>query len=209
MATYHLTTPLTEESVRALHVGDTVYLSGTLVTARDAAHRYIVETFLRSRPIPENDLPIYEALRRWLAGGVIYHCGPVVRRDATGRWEFVAAGPTSSLRTELYAADLIEHFGLRGIVGKGGMGARTHAALQQHGAVYLHAVGGAAILIAQTIREVLDVFKLDEFGTPEALWVVRAENLPTVVTMDTHGRSIHEEVRKASQQALERLLTGR
>ncbi|MFN3763125.1 MAG: FumA C-terminus/TtdB family hydratase beta subunit [Anaerolineae bacterium] len=206
MATVHLTVPISEEAVRSLQVGDTVYLSGVIVTGRDAAHKYMVETFIRSAAVPESERALYEELRRLLAGGAIYHCGPVVRQREDGRWEFVAAGPTTSIREEPYQADVIAHFGLRGVIGKGGMGPRTLRACQEYGAVYLHAVGGAATLIADAVKEVLTVYKKDEFGVPEAFWVIRVENLPLVVTMDSHGRSIHEEVRAASGERLRQLL---
>lgn len=209
MAVYHLTIPISEETVRSLHVGDTVYLSGVIVTGRDAAHKYMVETFIRSDRVPESERPLYEELRRLLSGSAIYHCGPVVRQREDGRWEFVAAGPTTSIREEPYQADVIAHFGLRGVIGKGGMGPRTLQACQKYGAVYLHAVGGAATLIADTVKEVLTVYKKDEFGVPEAFWVIRVENLPLVVTMDSHGRSIHEEVRRASGEHLRQLLGAR
>lgn len=206
MAVYHLSTPIPEDAVRALHIGDTVHLSGVIVTMRDAAHKYMVETFIRAPEVPENERPLYEELRRLLAGSAIYHCGPVVRQREDGRWEFVAAGPTTSIREEPYQADVIAHFGLRGVIGKGGMGKRTLEACRACGAVYLHAVGGAATLIADTVKEVLAVYKKDEFGVPEAFWVIRVENLPLVVTMDTHGRSIHDEVRATSEEILRRLV---
>jgi len=206
MAVHYLTVPISEEVIRSLHVGDTVYLSGVIVTGRDAAHKYMVETFIRSPQIPERERPLYEELRRLLTGSAIYHCGPVVRRREDGRWEFVAAGPTTSIREEPYQADVIAHFGLRGVIGKGGMGQRTLEACQKYGAAYLHAVGGAATLIADTVKEVLTVYKKDEFGVPEAFWVIRVENLPLVVTMDSHGRSVHEEVRMISEGRLRQLV---
>jgi fumarate hydratase class I len=218
MASYDLTIPIAEKDVRALHVGDTVHLSGVIVTGRDAAHKYLVETFIKSGTIPESERPLYEELQRLLKDGVIYHCGPVVRQASPqppppggegvgGRWEFVAAGPTTSIREEVYEPDVIAHFGLRGVIGKGGMGPQTLSACQEHGAVYFHAVGGAASLIADAVQEVVTVYKKDEFGVPEAFWVIRAERFPTVVTMDSHGRSIHDEVEKASKAALKRLLS--
>ena len=226
MAVYELTIPISEEQVRALHVGDTVWLSGVMVTGRDAAHKYMVESFVRSRVIPESERSLYEELRRLLNGGVLYHCGPVVRQlppppsppergggasppsspERGGRWEFVAAGPTTSIREEVYEPEIIAHFGLRGVIGKGGMGPGTLRACQERGAVYLHAVGGAASLIADTVKEVVAVYKKDEFGVPEAFWVIRVEGFPVVVTMDSHGRSIHDEVEAASKAALERLV---
>ncbi len=138
---------------------------------------------------------------------MIYHCGPVVKKRPDGKYEFVAAGPTTSIREEPYQAAVIEHFGLRGVIGKGGMGARTLEACRRHGAVYLHAIGGAATLIAQSVKEVLAVHKL-EFGVPEAFWQIRVEDLPCVVTMDSHGASLHDKVRQESQQKLHALLAG-
>lgn len=209
MATYELETPISEEAILALHVGDTVYLSGVIVTGRDAAHKYMVENFIRAEAAPEEERVLYEELRRLLKGGIIYHCGPVVRQRQDGRWEFVAAGPTTSIREEPYEADVIAHFGLRGVIGKGGMGPRTLQACREHGAAYFHAVGGAASLIADAVKEVMAVYKKEEFGVPEAFWVVRARDFPVVVTMDSHGHSIHDEVERLSKQELERLIGGR
>jgi fumarate hydratase subunit beta len=207
MATYDLTIPISEEAIRALHVGDTVQLSGVMVTGRDAAHKYLIETFIRTDAVPEDERALYEELQRLLDGGVIYHCGPVVRAGR-GRpdWEFVAAGPTTSIREEVYEPEVIAHFGLRGVIGKGGMGPGTLRACQEHGAVYFHAVGGAASLIANAVKEVVAVYKKEEFGVPEAFWVIRVEGFPVVVTMDSHGRSIHDEVEAASKAAFERLV---
>lgn len=205
MATFELTPPISEAAIRALHVGDAVHLSGVIVTARDAAHKYMIEAFTQNRPIPESEQPLYEELQRLLAGGIIYHCGPVVRRGTEGEWQFVAAGPTTSIREEPYEPGVIAHFGLRGIVGKGGMGPETLRACQEHSAVYLHAIGGAATLIANTVRKVLAVHKLDEFGTPEAMWIINVEKFPTIVTMDAHGKSIHDQVEAASKASLENL----
>jgi fumarate hydratase class I len=205
MSTVNLTIPVAEDDVRALHVGDTVYLSGVMVTGRDTAHKYMIESFIRTEAVPESEKAVYEALEQLLKEGVIYHCGPVVRRRDDGEWEFVAAGPTTSIREEVYEPDVIAHFGLRGVIGKGGMGPNTLRACEEHGAVYFHAIGGAASLIADAVKEVVAVHKKDTFGVPEAFWVVRVEDFPVIVTMDTHGRSIHDEVEAASQEALERL----
>jgi len=206
MATYDLTIPISEKAIRALHVGDAVRLSGVMVTGRDAAHKYLIETFIRAEAVPESEQPLYDELRRLLNGGVIYHCGPVVRQDKGGRWHFVAAGPTTSIREEVYQPEVIAYFGLRGVIGKGGMGPGTLRACQEHGAAYFHAIGGAASLIADAVKEVVAVHKKDEFGVPEAFWVIRVEDFPVVVTMDTHGQSIHDEVEAASRDALEGLI---
>ena len=206
MSTFELTIPISETAIRALHIGDAAHLSGVIVTARDAAHKYMIETFTKNRSIPKSEQPLYKKLRRLLNGGVIYHCGPVVRRSAEGEWQFVAAGPTTSIREERYEPDIIAHFGLRGIIGKGGMGPGTLRACQEHGTAYLHAIGGAASLITSSVKKVLGVYKLDEFGTPEAMWVIHVEGLPVIVTMDAHGQSIHDKVEQASTVALEQLL---
>lgn len=208
MAKCDLTIPIPEEDVRALHVGDTVYLSGVMVTGRDTAHKYMIENFIRADEVPESEQALYEELKRLLKESVIYHCGPVVRQREDGEWEFVAAGPTTSIREEVYEPEVIEHFGLRGVIGKGGMGPNTLQACQEHGAVYFHAVGGAASLIADSVKEVVAVHKKEEFGVPEAFWVIRVEDFPVVVTMDTHGKSIHDEVEAASQAAFESLTAG-
>jgi fumarate hydratase subunit beta len=198
-----LTVPISEAAIRPLHIGDAVSLSGLIVTARDAAHKYMTESFIKGQP-PESDREMYAALRGVLQGGVIYHCGPVVRQEK-GRWSFVAAGPTTSIREEPYQADVIGHFGVRAVIGKGGMGESTLKACQQFGAAYLHAIGGAATLIAAAVKEVIAVYKL-EFGVPEALWVIRVEGFPAVVTMDCHGQSIHERVKAASAEKLAALI---
>ncbi len=199
-----LTVPISEKDVRALHVGDSVALSGVIMLGRDAAHKFLVEHFVR-KSVSAEDKPLYQELKKLLKGGVIYHCGPVVAKNADGEWTFVAAGPTTSIREEIYQPEVIRHFGLRGVIGKGGMGAGTLKACQEAGAVYLHAIGGAAPLIAKTVKQVLTVHKL-EFGVPEAMWVVRVEDFPTVVTMDSHGESIHERVRESSQRKLAALI---
>lgn len=206
MTAKQLTIPISEEAVRALHVGDTVRLSGVIVTGRDAAHKYMIENFVRPSTVPESEREIYRELKDLLQEGVIYHCGPVVREREDGQWEFVAAGPTTSIREEVYEPEIIEHFGLRGVIGKGGMGPNTLRACQEYGAAYFHAVGGAASLIADAVQEVLTVHKKDAFGVPEAFWVIRVEDFPLVVTMDTHGKSIHDQVEAASKTTLDRLI---
>lgn len=184
--------PASEEVLRTLRIGDEVRLSGTVVTARDVAHKFMVE----KKP---------DFLRPILQGAVIYHCGPIMRKTETG-WEVVAAGPTTSSREEPYQADVIETYRVAGVIGKGGMGEKTSAALQRFGAVYFHAVGGAGTLLARCVKRVRDVLMLEEFGSPEAFWVLDVVAFPAVVTMDSHGGSLHREVLKASEERLKRLL---
>ena len=148
-----LKTPIEESAVRALNVGDEVAITGTLYTGRDAVHKYLHEG---------GKLPAGVDFK----GGVLYHCGPVVIKDDAGAWKCVAAGPTTSIREEPYQGQVIRDFGLRGVIGKGGMGDRTLEACQKHGCVYLHAIGGAAQVLAQCIRRVKNVYMMEEFGAP-------------------------------------------
>ena len=184
-----LSSPFTEEKIRALKVGDAVEITGVLFTGRDAVHKYLAKG---------GELPAGVNLR----DGIIYHCGPVVLKDETGRWKVVAAGPTTSIREEPYQAGIIEKFGVRGVIGKGGMGDRTLAACQAYGAVYFHAIGGAAQVLAERITAVRNVYLLEKFGSPEAIWELEVERFPVVVTMDSHGRSLHDEVYAASAAEL-------
>jgi fumarate hydratase class I len=201
-----LTFPLSDAAVRDLKVGDPVLLHGMMVTGRDAAHKWLIDTFIKkTRPPQGDDAQAIEALRPLLKGGAIYHCGPVVAGLDTKQYRFVAAGPTTSIREEPYQAEVLQHFGIKAVIGKGGMAARTLAACQSVPAVYLHAIGGAATLIAKTVTRVVGVYKL-EFGVPEALWVIEVKAFPAVVTMDSHGRSLHAEVESQSRAALDRLL---
>jgi fumarate hydratase class I len=198
--------PISDDVIRGLKVGDPVLLSGIMVTGRDAAHKWMVESFIKKIKIPSaEDIQVYEAIKPLLAGGVIYHCGPVVAGLDTKDYKFVAAGPTTSTREEPYQGDVMHHFNIKGVIGKGGMGPNTLAACQEVPGVYFHAVGGAASLIAQSVEEVLTVYKY-EFGVPEAMWVIRVKDFPVVVTMDAHGSSLHAEINKKSQAALESLL---
>lgn len=201
---HKLTIPIPNEDIHALHVGDTVYLNGIIVTGRDAAHKFMIESYIR-QPVSPEQAELYEELKRLLDGGVIYHCGPVVKQHEDGRWSFVAAGPTTSIREEVYQPEVIAHFNLKGVIGKGGMGPKTLKACQEQPAVYFHAIGGAASLIAQSVKEVVTVHKM-EFGVPEAMWVIRVEDFPVVVTMDSHGQSIHQQVESQSKEKLSQLL---
>ncbi len=207
MSTYHLTIPMSDQDIEQLHVGDQAFLTGVMVTGRDAAHTYMIDNFVKTggQP-PEPEAALYAELKKLLKGSAIYHCGPVVSQDEAGAWRFVAAGPTTSIREEPYQADVIAHFGLKGVIGKGGMGPKTLQACAEHKAAYLHAVGGAASLIADSVKEVVAVHKKEEFGVPEAFWVIRVEDFPTVVTMDSHGQSIHSEVEEKSKAELARLI---
>ncbi|MGQ9699838.1 MAG: FumA C-terminus/TtdB family hydratase beta subunit [Candidatus Bipolaricaulaceae bacterium] len=182
-----LTTPVSEEEARALHAGDVFYLAGLLITARDEAHKKILE---RGSPLP-------------LAGMAIFHCGPVVQKKGEV-WEVVAAGPTTSARMELFEADLLRKFQPRVLVGKGGMGEKTLSALSEVGAVYAHFTGGAGVLAAQAIKRVREVHWLEELGTPEAIWVFEVEKFgPLVVAMDSHGRSLYKELSTAVEKNME------
>ncbi|HEY5668416.1 MAG TPA: FumA C-terminus/TtdB family hydratase beta subunit, partial [Anaerolineales bacterium] len=190
--------PIDDETIRSLKVGEPVLLTGVMVTGRDNVHKWMIETFIKKTRQPtEDDLRVYEAIKPLLKGGVIYHCGPVVAGLETKDYRFVAAGPTTSSREEPYQGDVMRHFNIKGVVGKGGMGAKTLAACQEVPGVYFHAVGGAASLIAQTVEKVIGVYKL-EFGVPEAMWVIQVVDFPAVVTMDAHGSSQHAVIEEQS-----------
>ena len=179
-----LTTPISVEQARGLKVGDVVLISGTMHTGRDAIHHHLMT----------HDAPVD------LNGAALYHCGPVVLKEGN-TWRMNAAGPTTSSREEPYQADIIKKFGIRVVMGKGGMGGKTLAALQQHGAVYLNAIGGAAQFYVKCITEVEGVDLL-EFGTPEAMWHIKVKDFPAIVTMDSHGHSLHVDVEKSSAAEL-------
>ena len=181
-----LSAPFTEEKIRSLKVGDMVEITGTVFTGRDAVHKWLHEG--NTPPVDLKD-------------SIIYHCGPVVMKQK-GKWVVTAAGPTTSTREEPYQAGIIEKFGIRAVIGKGGMGEKTRQACQKFGCVYLHAVGGAAQVLAETIKEVKDVHLLEKFGSPEAIWELRVENFPVVVTIDAHGNSLHKDMEAASASKL-------
>ncbi len=199
----NLTLPISEEDIKQLKVGDNVSLTGIMVTARDVAHKYIMEQFIKKEPTGK-DKELFDLLYKHLHDGIIYHCGPVVKEE-NGKYSFLAAGPTTSIREEPYQADVIKHFGLRGVIGKGGMGDKTLQGLMDHQAVYLHAIGGAAALIGKSVKEVLGVERLD-FGMPEAFWIIRVEDFQCVVTMDSHGNSLHKDMIESSKGKLDELL---
>ncbi len=182
-----LTAPLTEAQMRNLHVGDVVLIRGEMYTGRDAVHAYL----------QKHDPPVD------LNGSVLYHCGPVMLKEGD-EWQVKAAGPTTSIREEPYEHDVLRRFGVKAVIGKGGMGPKTLAALQECGAVYLNAIGGAAQFYAKTVEKVLDV-NLMELGIPEAMWHLQVKDFPAIVTMDSHGQSLHAKVAAESGQALEAL----
>ena len=183
--------PLTEDALRRLRIGDSVTLTGTIFTARDAAHKYLAET-TDGEGLPD------------IRGSVLYHCGPVIIKE-NGKWRVTAAGPTTSIREEPYMAALIRRYSIRGIIGKGGMGQATAAACREHGCVYFHTIGGAAQVLASCIRDVPSVHKLEEFGAPEAIWRFEVVDFPAIVSMDSTGASLHAEVLEKSQRRLQEL----
>ncbi len=187
-AVKRLKIPLSEQDVRDLNVGDVVLLTGMIHTGRDTFHHYHMT----------HECPVD------VDGGVIYHCGPVMLKQ-DGKWKVMAAGPTTSIREEPYQAEINEKLGLRAVIGKGGMGAKTLQGLADHGAVYLNAVGGAAQYCAQCVVDVPGVHYLDEFGVPEAMWHFDVVDFPAFVTMDSHGNSLHADVDKTSFEKLEAL----
>lgn len=183
-----LNTPISENEIRSLKVGDIVIVNGTIFTGRDAVHKYLHEG-------GELD-PI--------KNGIIYHCGPVILKEK-GEYKTMAAGPTTSIREEPYQGDVIKKFGVKAVIGKGGMGAKTLDACQKYGAVYLHAIGGAAQIYAQCVKKIPNVY-LEQFGSPEAVWEMQVEGFPAVVTMDSHGNSLHKDIQELSQNKLKQML---
>jgi len=186
--------PLSREGVQALRAGDMALLTGEVVTGRDRLHKHLF-----------HEKPPKEALPFNLDGMVLYHSGPIMRKSGEG-WGVVAAGPTTSQRLEMYAPWVIGHYGLRAIMGKGGMGSKTLEALGKSGCVYLHTISGAASYLADRIKAVKSGWFIEEFGMAEAVWVLEVEDFPVFVTMDAHGRSLHAEIEQASLKALRELL---
>ncbi|MBZ0155949.1 MAG: FumA C-terminus/TtdB family hydratase beta subunit [Alphaproteobacteria bacterium] len=188
--------PLSKEDALSLHVGEMVLLSGQMVTGRDRVHKFLV------REMPDKkDIPFA------LEGGVLYHCGPLLTKE-DDTYRLIAAGPTTSMRVEMYEAEVIRRYGIRGVVGKGGMGEETRSALQEAGAVYFNAVSGAAVYLADRIKRVVGGWMVEEFGAPEAMWLLEVEDFPAVVTMDAHGNSLHRTIEEASRKNLRKLIRG-
>jgi fumarate hydratase class I len=184
-----LKVPISEKTIRSLKVGDEVTVTGTVFTGRDAVHKYLHEGGALPTGVKFKD-------------AVLYHCGPVVMKDEQGNWKVTAAGPTTSIREEPYQWQVIRDFGLRAVIGKGGMGEKTVQACKDFGCVYLHAIGGAAQVLAECVKRVPSVHFLKEFGAPEAIWEFEVENFPAVVTIDSHGNSLHKEIMAQSQAEL-------
>jgi len=188
--TIKLTSPFTQDKIRSLHTGDIVEITGKLFTARDAVHKYAFDG---------GKLPVS------LANQIVYHCGPVVIKE-NGQWVVKAAGPTTSFREEPYQWKLIQDLKLKGVIGKGGMGKKTVEACKTYGCCYFHAVGGAAQVLAEKILRVNGVYMMEEFGSPEAIWEFEVKDFPVVVTIDSHGKSLHEEITRLSTEALKKLI---
>jgi fumarate hydratase subunit beta len=184
MAVYKLKTPISEADVRKLKVNDVLYITGTIVTARDQAHRRALEYFKEGKPLPVN-----------LEGLAVFHCGPVMSKEGD-KWIAVAAGPTTSTRMDLFEDEFIRNFKVRVVIGKGGMGKKTTDAMERYGAVYGAFTGGAAILAAKAIKNVRSVEWFD-LGMPEAMWIFEAQEFgPLAVAIDSHGNNLFTDVQK-------------
>jgi fumarate hydratase class I len=191
-----LKAPFTEEKIRALKVGDMVEIEGLIYTGRDAVHKWLHE----GNEPPKSEVDLKDS--------IIYHCGPVVMERGSGakkHYVVTAAGPTTSTREEPYQAGIIEKFGVKAVIGKGGMGEKTRLACQKFGCVYLHAVGGAAQVLAEAIKKVEGVYGLEKFGSPEAIWKLQVVKFPVVVTIDAHGNSLHKDIEASSGSALQNI----
>ena len=188
MTTYKLTTPISEEQIRKLKANDIVYITGTIVTARDQAHKRALQLHKEGKQLPIN-----------LEGLAVFHCGPIVKKEGD-KWTIVAAGPTTSTRMGIFEDEFIKNFKTRVIIGKGGMGKRTTDAMQKYGAIYGAFTGGAAVLAAKALKTVKTVEWFD-LGMPEALWILEAEEFgPLTVAIDSHGNNLFEDVKKKTEE---------
>ena len=185
---------MTRKDLLDLHVGDVVLIKGLLVTGRDKLHKYLF-----------NERPPKERIPFNLEGTILYHCGPIIEKTPQG-YRCIAGGPTTSMRVEMYESRIIEEYGIRGVMGKGGMGRRTLHALKEFGCVYLHTIGGAAVYLANRVKRVSGVWKLEEFGMTEAMWILEVNDFPAIVTMDAFGKSLHDEIEMKSRTVLKELL---
>ena len=194
MAVFKLKTPISEEDVRKLKVNDVLYVSGTIVAARDAAHKKALELVKQRKPLPVN-----------LEGLVVFHCGPIMKKEGD-KWVAVAAGPTTSARMEQFEDEFIKNFKVRVVVGKGGMGKRTTDAMQKYGAVYGAFTGGAGVLAAKCVKTVKTVEWLQDLGMPEALWGLEVEDFgPLTIAIDSHGNNLYEEVSKKADESRKKI----
>jgi len=190
LAVFKFKTPISEEDVRKLKVNDVLYVTGTIVTARDAAHKKALEQFNQGKPLPIN-----------LNGLAVFHCGPIVKKEGD-KWVVVAAGPTTSTRMDQFEDEFIKAFKVRVVIGKGGMGKKTTDAMQRYGAVYGAFTGGAGVLAAKAVKNVKTVEWLQDLGMPEALWVFEVEEFgPLTVAIDSHGNNLFEEVKKKAEES--------
>jgi len=189
MAVFKFKTPVSEEDVRKLRVNDILYVSGTIATARDEAHKKALELHREGKKLPLN-----------LEGLAVFHCGPIMKKEGD-KWVVVAAGPTTSTRMDQFEDEFIGAFKVRVVIGKGGMGKRTTEAMKKYGAVYGAFTGGAGVLAAKAVKNVKSVEWLQELGMPEALWVFEVEEFgPLTVAIDSHGNNIFEDVKKKAEE---------
>lgn len=190
---YKINFPTDDEGlIRTLNIMDEIEISGRVITARDEGHKFLVAGL--NGELEGEDLKTFEALREELRGSMIYHAGPVTKEE-DGEYEIIALGPTTSIREEPYTARIIQELGIRAVAGKGGMGADSSVAFKEHGAVYVQLCGGAGALLADRIVAVKGVYMLEKFGAAEAFWLLEIDKLPGIVSMDSHDRSLHENVR--------------
>jgi fumarate hydratase subunit beta len=193
VGTYYLKTPLTDDDIVKLRVGDTVYVSGVIVSARDAAHVRMVEMLRRGEKIPVD-----------LRGGVIYHAGPVALKQGD-TWRIISMGPTTSARMDDFEPEVIEKLGVKLVIGKGGMGPKTTEAMRKFKAAYAIFTGGAGVLAAKAIKRVLGVHWLD-LGIAEAMWILEVENFgPLTVVIDSYGNNYYEDLRKNVREKVKEL----
>lgn len=193
MAVYKLKTPISEDEIRKLHVNDIIYITGTMITARDQAHRRALDYFKMGKPLPLN-----------LEGLPVYHCGPIVKKQGE-EWVIVAAGPTTSTRMDIFEDEFMKNFKVRVVIGKGGMGEKTTEAMEKYGAVYGAFTGGAAVLAAKAVKKVKSMEWFD-LGMPEAMWILEVENFgPLTVAIDSHGKNLFENVRKEVEKSRQRI----
>ncbi len=193
MPQINLLTPLTESDTRSLRVGDIVSLNGHIFTGRDRFHKLLYNDNSAAENIP------YDT-----QGGIVFHCGPLINK-IDDEYTLISGGPTTSIRLEMYEWYVIKNFGIRGIIGKGGMGEKTLSALKEHGCVYLHTISGAAVYLAERVTKVVNVWKREEFGDAEASWLLEVRDFPCVVTMDSLGNSLHHDLQRSSVERMEEL----